>query len=77
MDRKPKPRRLALAVAAQFRKAGAHRKSNGALRRAGKVDTGRLAHQVEQRTFNPQVASSRLAAPTKNIRELTQALRLL
>jgi hypothetical protein len=75
MERKPKPRRHALAVAALFRKAGAHRKSNKARRRAAKIHIGGLAQLVEQGTFNPQAAGSIPATATT--RALTKARRLL
>ena len=51
-----------LVALALFRKAGEHRKSNKALRRAQKMRD--CSSKVEQGAFNAEVVSSSLTSPT-------------
>lgn len=53
-----------LVASAVLRKAGAHRKTNKALRAESKNHFRRVAQLAEQGTFNLKVVSSRLTAPT-------------
>lgn len=62
--RKPSAPRNPFVAAAKFKKAGAHAKTNKALRRLEKVNEGRLAHLVEHPAFNRMVPSSNLGTPT-------------
>lgn len=53
-----------LVASAVLRKAGAHRKTNKALRAEAKQHFRRVAQLVGQRTFNPQGVGSNPTAPT-------------
>lgn len=62
--RKPRAPRNPFVAAALFKKAGEHAKSDKALRRHGKMETGRLAHLEEHPAFTRRVSSSTLGTST-------------